>query len=366
MSPSVEHRLDRRGLVVAALVIALGMAVSMSTNRGLFQPATIGVAFLAGLITGSHCIGMCGGFVLCYTARQNRGPKSHVVYALAKTISYASLGALCGALGQTISSTGRWPGIAALTAGVFLLALGIHQLGWLTFPARFRLAQLDGAATWLRERARRSASPLGLGLANGLMLGCGPLLAMYAAAAGTGSAWEGAALLGAFGLGTLPVMLASAWIAATFAKNFQRQVARWSGPVVLACGLLMLQRGFALASPALAPSPVAENSSAAVAPQIIRMTAQAGGWSPDHFTLQKGVPVKWIIDGRAASACTARLRIPALDREVVLNNGETVVEFTPAQAGEIPWSCWMGMARGRFTVTDQAPPERGERPPAAL
>src|SRR5512134_498499 len=46
-------------------------------------------------------------------------------------------------------------------------------------------------------------SPLVIGLLNGLMLGCGPLQAMYIMAAGTGSAQEGATMLFFFGLGTL-------------------------------------------------------------------------------------------------------------------------------------------------------------------
>ena len=159
------------------------------------------------------------------------------------------------------------------------------------------------------------------------------------------------------------LMLASAWIASTLVGNFQRHVARWSGPVVLVCGLLMLQRGFALASPAGAAAAKSDSSAAAlaIAPQIVRMTAGAHGWSPDHFVLRKNVPVKWIVDGRDASACTARRRVPWLDRDIELKAGETVVEFTPPQAGEISWSCWMGMARGSFTVVEPASP-RSTRP----
>lgn len=340
-------------LIVAGVFVIAAMTVTVGVGRELFRPATFGMAFVAGLVTGSHCIGMCGGFVLCYTARRGGGLRSHAAYALAKTISYASIGALCGAAGQAVSSRGPLPGIAALVAGVFLLALGAHLLGWRALPARFRLARFDRAAAWLRERARRSASPLGLGLANGLMLGCGPLLAMYAAAAGTGSALEGAALLGVFGLGTLPVMLASAWIASTLAANFQRHVARWSGPVVLVCGLLMLQRGLVLAETAETPAVASQPLSAASLPaQTIRMSAGAHAWSPAHFVLQRGAPVRWVIDGSAAGPCTARLRVPALDREIAIGPGETVVEFTPVEAGEMAWSCWMGMARGRFTVVE--------------
>ena len=360
-SSSTPSRRWTRVFGLLAIILLLAAALWLaSQNAGiahLYQPATLGMAFVAGLVTGSHCLGMCGGFVLCYSAgalaRSDGGAwRAHAVYALTKTLSYATIGAVCGGVGRAVSSLGWTPGAAALGAGLFLLVLGVHLLGWPAWPARFRLARLDRLALWARSRARQSASPAALGAANGLMLGCGPLLAMYAAAAGTGSAREGALLLAAFGLGTLPVMLLSAWLAGSFLGRFPRLLARSAGPVVLVCGLLMLQRGWALAEPmteqAASPAPAA-----AIEPQIIRMKAEASGWSPDHFELRRGVPVRWIIDGRDASACTARLRAPALGLEVTLQpGGDTVVEFTPAQAGDVPWSCWMGMADGRFTVID--------------
>jgi uncharacterized protein len=363
-SPSPGAGWRSRGLaafvVLALLVGALWLAARNAGLDRLYQPATLGMAFVAGLVTGSHCLGMCGGFVLCYSAgalaRSDGGAwRAHAVYAFTKTLSYALIGALCGSVGRAVSAIGWAPGAAALGAGLFLLVLGVHLLGWPAWPARFRLARLDRLALWVRTRARQSASPAALGAANGLMLGCGPLLAMYAAAAGTGSAREGALLLAAFGLGTLPVMLLSAWLAGSVLGRFPRLFARSAGPVVLVCGLLMLQRGWALAGPTLSPASIVSATATTLAPQVIRMAAEADGWSPDHFELRRGVPVRWIIDGRAASACTARLRAPALGLEVTLKPGETVVEFTPAETGEVPWSCWMGMARGRFTVVEPAP-----------
>lgn len=339
-------------LIAASLVAYALIVTPFAVGTDLFRPASLGVAFLAGLVTGSHCIGMCGGFVLCFAARHTSAG-AHLRYAAAKTVSYMAIGAMCGWLGHAVSSTSRWPWVAAIAAGVLLLALGSHLLGWPALPDRFRPAALDRFSAGLRERARRTANPVALGLANGLMLGCGPLLALYAAAAGTGSPRDGALLLGAFGLGTLPVMLASAWLASTVLGNFRRQAARWSGLVVLAGGLLMLQRGIALARSA----PLAAAGSTAVQPQIVRMAATPHGWSPDRFTVRQGVPVRWVIDGREASACTARLRLAGLAREIVLGPGETTVEFTPAASGPVTWSCWMGMARGRFDVVAEPPGE---------
>jgi plastocyanin domain-containing protein len=44
--------------------------------------------------------------------------------------------------------------------------------------------------------------------------------------------------------------------------------------------------------------------------------------------------------------------IPGLDLSLSFLPGENVLEFTPAAAGTIPYSCWMGMIRGTITVTE--------------
>ena len=83
-----------------------------------------GVIFTVGFLTGFHCIGMCGGFVMNYTQGvQGRGWKAvffaHLSYALGKNLSYALLGAGFGALGAVLTITPHMRGIAALVAGVF-------------------------------------------------------------------------------------------------------------------------------------------------------------------------------------------------------------------------------------------------------
>jgi plastocyanin domain-containing protein len=60
--------------------------------------------------------------------------------------------------------------------------------------------------------------------------------------------------------------------------------------------------------------------------------------------------VRWEIDGANAVGCERALVSRKLGIQKLLTSGTTVIEFTPTEAGNIPFSCSMGMYRGSFTV----------------
>lgn len=82
------------------------------------------------------------------------------------------------------------------------------------------------------------------------------------------------------------------------------------------------------------------------------MDVLASGWSPNKFVLKKGVPVKWIINGKEITGCNNAIQVPKLNLKFDIKKGEQVIEFTPDEEGVIPFSCWMGMLRGSFIVKE--------------
>ena len=82
------------------------------------------------------------------------------------------------------------------------------------------------------------------------------------------------------------------------------------------------------------------------------MNVTARGWQPDTFTLKKGVPVKWVIDGQQITGCNKAIQVPKLNMQFDIKKGQQTIEFTPTEAGTIPWSCWMGMIDGKFIVVE--------------
>jgi sulfite exporter TauE/SafE len=200
---------------------------------------TYALAFVAGLLGGAHCLGMCGGFVMAAG-----GPRAWLFH-LGRLAGYAVLGAVAGLLGAALDLGGAAAGLRQLrlvVSGTLLLAFGLAFLGLV--PRRWLEPGAGGAAA-LIARARRASGrsfPFLLGLPIGL-LPCGLLYPMYAAAAGTGSAPGGAMLLLVFGLGTVPLLAAFALALERIARGARQKLVRAAGVAMLVLGVLMVWRG---------------------------------------------------------------------------------------------------------------------------
>ncbi|BBL72743.1 sulfite exporter TauE/SafE family protein [Methylogaea oryzae] len=373
----------KRGAVRSVLRAVLGVSGLLGIAAGalwfademrlasLHGDLSLGLLLAAGFLSGFHCIGMCGGFVLGYTAQNALNRRrgiwlSHLSYGVGKTLSYTLLGAAFGALGSVVAFTPELRGIAAVAAGAFLLLFGLNVLRLLPrlrLPA-FGLSRLRRG---LAARLAHQSSPFSIGFLNGFMIACGPLQAMYVMAAGTGSAVEGAKRLFAFGLGTLPLLIGFGVFASLVSSSLARRLVKVSGVLVAVLGVIMLNRGLTLMGSSydaaalkarvlvmLKPAmETLEDSAVEAGHQTIHMEVTKQGYRPDTFVLRQGVPVRWVIDAKELTPCNQGIVVPLLKLEFTLAPGRQVVEFTPGEAGVIPWSCWMGMIPGTFIVQER-------------
>ena len=333
------------------------------------QNMSYGLLFLVGLLTGLHCVSMCGGFVVSYSTKGIKEGKKphelHLSYGIGKTLSYTIIGAIFGLLGSIIAFTPLMRGIAGILAGLFLMLFGLKMLNIFPFLRKieFRTPQFISKFTYWQKKSH--SDPLTIGMLNGLMIACGPLQAIYVMAAGTGSMIEGAKLLFVFALGTLPVMLSFGYITSFIGSKATHRILKFSGIIVIILGIFMINNGLALTGASFdientigndptttietAPSPP-EPVNANAGSQEIRMEVNRYGFVPSTFTLKKGVPVKWIINGKELTGCNNAIQVPSMGMEFKVKKGEQVIEFTPTEAGTIRWSCWMGMIHGSFIV----------------
>jgi len=208
-----------------------------------------------GLASGIHCVGMCGGIVGAF-AVQPLVPartlfRNQFVFNVGRITSYAFAGAVAGALGAGVYAAAALPAQTALygVASLALLLLGVH-LAFLRGP----LAALEkvGVPLWRRVQplAARLLPPRSLPQAYGAgllwgLLPCGLVYAALSAALLAGSPVHGAAGMLAFGLGTLPWLLAAGLAAARLRAWALRPAVRGAFGAVLigygAWGLLHLQ-----------------------------------------------------------------------------------------------------------------------------
>lgn len=230
-------------------------------------------AFVVGLLGGPHCVGMCGGIVATLTAALPRAdpgalsskpPRDGITRLLPYQLSYNGgriagytlAGALMGGLGTLIIAV--VPLQAAqralyAAAAVFMLLLGLYLGGWWHALAAVERA---GAALWRRieplgRRLLPVTSPVqavGLGLVWAF-IPCGLVYSVLVWSVAAGSALDGALLMLAFGIGTLPNLLAMGMLAGAAARLCSRTwIRQAAGLLVIGFGLYALWQLFGSAA----------------------------------------------------------------------------------------------------------------------
>ncbi len=320
--------------------------------------------FAAGILTGFHCISMCGGFVVSYTAKNalkgHKSFKQHLVYGGAKVLSYTIIGGIFGLIGGFIAFNAGLRGIVAIFAGVFMLFYALSMFGFKFFRKfQFNPKFLTKAASDASTKAKGPyKGPFFTGMLNGLFIACGPLQAMYLYAAGTGNFFTGAISLAAFGLGTLPVMLGFGGLTTIISHKTTVKILKISAIIVLILGLIMINRGLSLTGSGYdaqslvskfvgvggASDVLLDNSGA----QVINMDVDASGYHPNSFVIKQGIPVKWNINVKQLTGCNQELVMNAYGIDIRLKQGLNTAQFTPDKIGTISFSCGMGMLRGNF------------------
>lgn len=211
------------------------------------------MVFVGGLLGSSHCVGMCGGFVVSIGAAAATWRANFIrqlVYASGRIFTYASAGAIVGYGGWRL--TKEMPPL-------------VHAQAWLCLAAGALLVvqglNAAGVGRWLRPTGRRSpcltagllASFLnapGLsqvflaGMFNGL-LPCGLVYAYLALAASTGNLAAGFLHMALFGLGTLPIMVLTGCGGGMLGLVGRRRLLHVAAWCVVFTGALSVSRGLA-------------------------------------------------------------------------------------------------------------------------
>lgn len=346
------------------------------------------VVVLLGLAAGfSTCMALVGGLVLGFSARAaaadgatgsgaaGRGNwarwRPHVAFNAGRVIGFTMLGALTGLLGSAVTLSGAGLAIAMLAVAVVMTLLAVQLSGASprlsagllpTLPdvlsSRLQRVADEGRASGRSGALRATLTASAVGAAT-YLLPCGFTQAVQVYALSTGSAAQGAAIMGSFALGTTPGLLAIGGLGASLRGVWAARFARFAAVAVFAFALVnvggaltVLVPGWGSGSGPSAPaSEVSANVRLADGVQYLATTQVADGYEPEHAVVYAGTPVVWELTSEALT-CASWIRAPELGiTEAVLTPGETTdLTFTPTEPGTLTYTCGMGMYSGTIEV----------------
>ena len=213
-------------------------------------------AWLVGALGGVHCFAMCGGLLSALAARDAASARplvsarsivlSQAAYHLGRLGTYALLGAGVGTAGGMslgIVNVLAFERQLYIVANVFLLLLGASLV--LRLPpvvsmqrigAKVMLPMLQILSPLLRTPGLRGR------IASGLVWGLMPCALIYGVlplALFAGGAWQGALVMLAFGVGTLPNLLATGTLLSRAGRWLSARGVRYAGAGLLVAFALL-------------------------------------------------------------------------------------------------------------------------------
>ena len=221
-------------------------------------------AFILGVISNLHCLGMCGPIALAIPL--NRSSKSGMFlgilqYHIGRVLVYGILGYLVGYIGMGIKLFGVLQAISIIAGiGIIIYAWRKH-LSFIKIPLNVPLSLSKGHFVTMSllsqsmGKIMHSESPLKLfllGALNGL-LPCGMVYTALITAVVLGTPLLSATSMLAFGLGTLPGLVAFSLFAQQLGNPMRSKINRYLPYLITVVGLLIVLRGMNLNIPYISP-----------------------------------------------------------------------------------------------------------------
>lgn len=215
-------------------------------------------AFAMGLAGSLHCLGMCGPIAMALPLA-GRGTAGRVsgalIYNLGRVTTYSVFGLLLGSLGRAIPWFGWQQGFSVALGAVILLYLALPRLFPSLSAQPFVLRLMSGVRQRLGKVMFRGDAPslYATGVLNGL-LPCGLVYMALTGAVVTGDSLMGMAFMAAFGLGTLPSLLATGLLGNWLQPRLRSSLLKAYPAILAAMALLLILRGMNLGIPGVSPS----------------------------------------------------------------------------------------------------------------
>ena len=223
------------------------------------------VPFLTGLTAGGlNCLAVQGALLastLAYqveldmhsqSANQKFRPRLAqpiILFLTAKLVAYTLLGFVAGGLGSFFMLTPMTRAVLMVAIGIFMLGNGLRMLKVHPIFRYFVIEPPASLTRYIRRKSKNGASiftPIFMGTLT-VLLPCGISQSMIALALGTGNPYQGAAILFAFTLGTIPVFFGVSYFATRLGASMEKYFNRLVAIVIIILAFVSINSGLNLA-----------------------------------------------------------------------------------------------------------------------
>ncbi len=214
--------------------------------------------FAVGLLGSLHCVGMCGPIVLAlpvFGESQFKIMLGRILYNLGRVVTYSFIGAMFGLFGNRLVLFGLQQNLSIILGAIIMIyILTPRKIKTKVSELKFYKNITTFIKTnFFRLASRKNASSLfAIGLLNGL-LPCGFVYVGIAGAISTGDVLSGTLYMALFGLGTLPIMFATALFGKIINLNIRRRLAKMVPAFAFILAALFILRGLNLGIPYVSP-----------------------------------------------------------------------------------------------------------------
>lgn len=216
-------------------------------------------AFIFGLISSLHCIGMCGPIAMMLPVdRKNQTKKAIqiITYHLGRLAAYATIGLVFGLLGKGFFMAGMQQKLSIFIGISMIIIVMIPENIFAKYNFSkpvFKWITIIKTRLGNQFKNKSYTSLFTIGLLNGF-LPCGMVYVALFGAIAMQSASFGILYMLLFGLGTVPLMSAVVYLNLFLTNPIRNQIQKMIPYFVVVIGILFILRGLGIGIPYVSPA----------------------------------------------------------------------------------------------------------------
>ena len=216
-------------------------------------------AFIFGLISSFHCIGMCGPIAMMLPVDRSNEVKKItqiITYHIGKLTAYGTLGLIFGLLGRSFYLAGMQQQLSIIVGILMILVAVIPERIFAKYNFSkpiYRVITKVKSSLGQQFKNKSYKSLFTIGLLNGF-LPCGMVYVALFGAIAMQNVSLGIGYMILFGIGTIPMMVAVVYASGLLSFSFRGTIQKAIPWVAVIIGMLFIIRGVGLDIPYLSPS----------------------------------------------------------------------------------------------------------------